>query len=373
MTEKKPVIPASAEPPFAAFLHQKGAALGIPLSGTFELTPQCNFNCKMCYVHQQKPAGNELTTAQWLKIAAEARKKGMLFLLLTGGEPLFRPDFKELYSQLTKMGFLISINTNGSLIDDEMLAFLTKNKPCRMNISLYGGCEETYRNLCGVSSFRRVADNIRALKEAGISVKLNASITPYNAEDIEKIYTFARDLEVHVQATTYMYPPVRINGERYGEAPARFNSSDAAKYMLQCREQYMTPEQLCRSAMNFCLDEDDEMSETSPGECMRCRAGKTAFWVTWDGRMLPCGMFPQEGYWIDKVGFEKAWEAVRADTASVRLPGKCADCSLKNACGACAAACYAETGTFYQVPEYICAMTRKLNQLTLEKYVRGDV
>jgi len=373
MKENKPLIPSATEPPFASYLHQKSAALGIPLSGTFELTPRCNFNCKMCYVHQQKPVGTELSTAQWITIAEAARKQGMLFLLLTGGEPLLRPDFRELYSRLTKMGFLISINTNGSLIDDEMLAFLIKNKPCRMNISLYGGSEETYRNLCGVSSFRQVTDNIRALKEAGISVKLNASITPYNAADIEKIYSFAWDLEVYVQATTYMYPPVRINGERYGEAPARFNSSDAARYMLHCREQYMTTEQLCRSAMNFCLDEDDEMSETAAGGGMRCRAGKTAFWITWDGRMLPCGMFPQEGHRIDKVGFEEAWEAVRADAASIRLPGKCAGCSLKNACGACAAACYAETGTFHQVPGYICAMTRELNQLTLEKYPKGDV
>ena len=372
MKENKAVIPSATEPPFAFFLHQRSAALGIPLSGTFELTPRCNFNCKMCYVHQQKPEGKELSTDQWLSIAQEARKMGMLFLLLTGGEPLLRPDFKELYSNLKRMGFLISINTNGSLIDEEMLAFLTREKPCRMNISLYGGCEETYRSLCGVTAFHRVTDNIRALKEAGISVKLNASITPYNAADIENIYSFARNLELHVQATTYMYPPVRINGERYGEAPARFNSSDAAKYMLRCREQHMTPEQLCRSAMNFCFDEEDENVSSLEGSGMRCRAGKTAFWVTWDGRMLPCGMFPQEGYRIGNVGFKKAWEAVRADTASIRLPGKCASCSLKNACGACAAACYAETGTFHQVPEYICTMTRVLNQLTLEKYGKGD-
>lgn len=373
MKEKKFVIPSATEPPFASFLHQRSAALGIPLSGTFELTPRCNFNCKMCYVHQQKPVGKELSTAEWIEIAENAKRKGMLFLLLTGGEPFLRPDFKELYTELKKMGFLISINTNGSLIDEEMLAFLIKNKPCRMNISLYGGCEETYRNLCGVSSFQQVTDNIRALKEAEIFVKLNASITPYNAADIEKIYSFARTLDVHVQATAYMYPPVRINGEQFGEAPARFNSNDAAKYMLRCREQYMTQEQLCRSAMNFCLDEDEEKSETVKGSGMRCRAGKTAFWVTWDGRMLPCGMFPQEGYRIDKVGFEKAWAAVRADAASIRLPGKCTNCSFRNACGACAAACYAETGTFHQVPEYICTMTRELNQLTLEKYGKGDI
>ena len=79
-----------------------------PLAGNFELTARCNFNCKMCYVHltaeEQQRRGRELTADQWLAIAEQARSRGMLFLLLTGGEPLIRTDFRYLLTELKKMG-----------------------------------------------------------------------------------------------------------------------------------------------------------------------------------------------------------------------------------------------------------------------------
>ena len=79
------------EPKVAKYLHMKGSQLGLPIGGTFELTPRCNFNCKMCYVHltqeEQERRGRELTTEEWLRIGKDAKDAGMVFLLLTGGEP----------------------------------------------------------------------------------------------------------------------------------------------------------------------------------------------------------------------------------------------------------------------------------------------
>ena len=236
----------------------------------------------------------------------------------------------------------------------------------RMNISLYGCSDETYGRLCGVPAYKQVKRNIIHLKEAGINIKLNASITPYNAEDIEGIYGFAEEHQLLVQATTYMYPPIRINGCEYGCAPARFTAEDAARYMLRCREQYMTPEQLRMLSVES-VDEDNDCSGAEDGEGMRCRAGKTAFWVTWDGRMIPCGMFPDEGYRIADMGFSAAWEAVKAYTKTIRMPKECTNCPDKKRCSACAASVIAETGYASVRPEYICRMTETLKRLTIEK------
>ena len=149
------MIRKSEEPYLSAYLHRKGQKLGLPIAGTFELTARCNFNCPMCYVHmtpeQLKTSGKqELTAQQWLDIAREARDRGMVFALLTGGEPLVRKDFFEIYDGMREMGILISINSNGSMLQGEILERFLETPPLRFNISLYGGNNETYRNMCGI-------------------------------------------------------------------------------------------------------------------------------------------------------------------------------------------------------------------------------
>lgn len=360
--------PKLVEPRWSTYIHAKGAKLGLPISGTFELTSRCNFRCRMCYVHDQQ--NSDMSAAEWIAIGQEAVKKGMVFLLLTGGEPFLRPDFPEIYESLYRSGLMISINTNASLIDDEMYNFLLRHPPSRLNITLYGCSDETYCRLCGVPAYEQVKHNILRLKHAGFNVKLNASITPYNAEDIEKIYAFGEEHQMPVQATTYMYPPVRTNDGCYGCAPARFTAEDAAAYMLKCREQYMTPEQLRNSSAASASEDTDCAAEE--GEHMRCRAGRTAFWVTWDGRMLPCGMFPCDGYRISDLGFDGAWEAVRAYTNTIRMPRECVGCPSRKQCSVCAASVIAETGDASVRPDYICRMTETLRRLTTEKYGKAE-
>ncbi len=107
-------------------LSRKCAHLGIPVSGIFELTPRCNLSCKMCYVRltpeQMEPLGRERTAQEWLSIGKDAKDAGMAFLLITGGEPTLRKDFAEIYEGLAQMGLSISVNTNGTLITDEIKA-----------------------------------------------------------------------------------------------------------------------------------------------------------------------------------------------------------------------------------------------------------
>ena len=141
------------EPPITEYLHAKASRLHIPLSGTFELTPVCNMNCKMCYVRMsraEQEAVHPLRTAkEWLELGKTARDRGMLYLLLTGGEPFLRPDFREILSGLHQMGLLITINSNGTLIDENVVEWLKESPPVRINITLYGASDETYERMCG--------------------------------------------------------------------------------------------------------------------------------------------------------------------------------------------------------------------------------
>lgn len=358
------------EPLWSTYIHAKAARLGIPLSGNFELTARCNFNCKMCYIHDgQPPREGELTAEEWLSIAKTARDNGMVFLLLTGGEPLIRKDFREIYKGLKELGLLISINTNASLITEDYVEFFRKDPPLRMNISLYGGCGDTYRALCGVDAFETVTRHIRALHEAGIQIRLNASLTPLNRADVPAIYAFGEELGIPVKGTAYMFPPTRIEGKPCENGYSRFTPEEAAACTLECREQFLTAEELAAGVKDLPRDPAEDCAD-GQGEKMRCRAGKTAFWITWDGRMLPCGMFPCEGIWLADTPFVQAWEATKTFVADITLPRECTDCPLRDQCPACAASCLAESGDTAVCPPYVCTMTKSLARMTADTYAR---
>lgn len=363
----------STEPRLSAYLHAKACRNGTPLSGNFELTARCNFDCKMCYVHlsaqEQRRCGRELDADEWLAVAEAARNRGMLFVLLTGGEPLIRPDFCYLLTELKKMGLLVSVNTNGSLIDKDLLDFFRHEPPFRFNISLYGGGNETYERLCGCPAFDRVAGNIRALKQLGVDVKINVSLTPYNAADMEKIYAAAQELGTPVQLAAYMFPPVRRSEDMVGQND-RFTSCQAAQYAVAWDKLRFSPEEFRQRAeamkKGLALPQK-EICEGTPGEGVACRAGRSAFWINWQGEMTPCGMMTHPKFSVPKLGFDEAWERTKAATEAIRLPSECAVCSSKHVCRACAAMCVTETGHFNVKPTYLCEMTQETVRLTLKE------
>ena len=356
----------TTEPRLSTYLHARACRTGTPLAGNFELTARCNFNCKMCYVHltaeEQQRRGRELTADQWLAIAEQARSRGMLFLLLTGGEPLIRTDFRYLLTELKKMGLLVSVNSNGSLIALDWLDFFRHEPPFRFNITLYGGSEETYERLCGRPMYSRVTENIRALRQLGIGVKLNASMTPYNVADMEAIYGMARELEIPMQLATYMFPPIRRDEALVG-CNDRFTACQAADYSVQWDRLRLEPEQFRQRAQamkqGMALPSEDEDCQGTPGEGVMCRAGRSAFWINWQGGMTPCGMMTQPLFSVPELGFAQAWERTRAATERIRLPGACAGCRLKEVCHACAAMCVTEPGRLDVRPEYVCRMAHE--------------
>ena len=221
-------------------MHRRAVAQGIPLSGTFELTPLCSMACKMCYVRispeELAATGKRLRTAdEWLALAREAKEQGMLLLLLTGGEPFLYPEFRRLYTELRQMGFVISINSNATLITEETVAWLKENPPQRINITLYGASDATYARLCGhPTGFTQVTRAIELLRDAGISVKLNCSVTPENVCDLEDIIAYSDEHKLVLQATSYMFPPLRRDAESVGRN-ARFAAEECARTEVKIR------------------------------------------------------------------------------------------------------------------------------------------
>ena len=348
------------------YLFYKAGQMGIPYSGCFELTSRCNLDCKMCYIHKREndceTIKKEWCTQKWIDLAKECEKKGMLNLLLTGGEPLIRKDFFEIYESCKKMGMMVSINSNATCIDQNVINYFKDNAPTRINITLYGACAETYARLCGDgAAYEKVINAILALKKMGVLVKLNYSVTPYNIQDLSKVYEFAKEHRLPIQCATYMFPPMR------------------ASEVAECSIERLTPEESARAQIEYdrmrfdkqelkqrwikqiqgldVVDPDKECQEV-PNTCLKCRAGSSTFWVTWDGKIRPCGMMTTPSIDLNQVPFEKAWDELRKKTKEIYIPTQCANCELRNVCDQCAAICHAENGVFTNVPVYMCDRTK---------------
>ena len=351
------------EPRLTEYLHMKASRTKTPISGTFELSPLCNMDCKMCYIKMSKEKQESIarlrTKEEWIELAQKAKEKGMLFLLLTGGEPFLVKDFKELYIELHKMGFCISINSNGTMIDEDVIEWLKHYPPMRINMTLYGASDETYTRLCkNPKGFTQVTKAISLLKENNIQVKLNCSVTPYNKDDLKQMMDFAEEHDLVIQATSYMFPPLRKDKTKIGQNN-RFNAEDAAlygAYISAYSNGFDRFKEYIESGQLALYDADDDCGVVE-GDHMRCRAGITSFWMTWEGKMIPCGMIPDGGLDPWEVGFDEAWENAKNIASEIKLPVKCAGCGKKDECKACAAMVYTETGTYDKVPQYRCEMT----------------
>lgn len=345
-------------------LHAKAAAAGIPLSGTFELTPCCNLSCKMCYVRKPmsevKAEGGLMDAAQWIELARVARDRGMLYLLLTGGEPLTHPQFKEIYTACRSLGLVVAVNTNGTLIDEDMLKFFSDNPPSRINMTLYGSSRETYGALCGMpEAYDRAINAIKGLTSEGVTLKLNCSVTKYNRHEIEDILNISREYGVILQATSYMFPPLRRIADSVGEND-RLSPEEDARCTLEIEKMRMSHEDFrrrCEDRIAGVLPMEENECMDAPSEHIRCRAGSTSFWIKWNGDINGCGMLPQSPANVKDSGFDAAWEKVREDTAKILMPAECTACTKRSSCVICAAACLCESGAFDKKPENLCKRT----------------
>ena len=355
-------MPDYAEPLMVKYLHDKGAREGIPVSGTFELTQRCNFNCEMCYVHDCKQKADPLSAENWLDLAQQAKDAGTVFLLLTGGEPLLREDFEQIYRALAKMGFLISINTNGSLLDRYKKLF-DELPPTRINVSLYGADNSAYKKLCGNEAFDRVLNSVKKMKELGISMRFNTIFTPQNISEHKKITDISKELLIPLKPSTYTYPSIRLDGEN---KDSRFSPEEAAEHIFAIDEYRFEKAFFTERAAKLTL-----LPKGPEENKVRCRAGRASYWITADGTMLPCGMMPSPSSKPLEIGLEKAWQNIRAATEQIRLPEECLTCKYAGICNVCAAMCKAETGDFSKMPHYICRMTKQLFTLA-ERSTRNN-
>lgn len=339
-----------------------------PANGTLELTPLCTMNCRMCYVRlsraEMEAQGRLRTAEEWIALGRQMERAGVLFLLLTGGEPLLHPEFREIYTALRRMGMILTVNTNGTLIDEEWAAFFGRQKPRRINVTLYGASRATYDALCGwADGYEKTVRALRLLKAAGVDVKINGSVTPLNVQDMDSIYALGRELDMPVHMDTYMVPCTRERSRAF-DAQARLHPEEAAQARVKALRAEMPEEQFRLFAAQVL--ERIRHPAFPYGREMSCMAGKCSFAVNWQGEMRPCVTLNAPSVPVFERGFEAAWQEITSAVQPMRIHEKCAVCALRPLCDTCAASAYWETGDCGGVPEYLCRYAQETARL-LEK------
>lgn len=337
------------------YLSYKARQTDTPIDGAFELTPFCNLDCKMCYVHlrpdQLQPGERLLTVEEWKSIIDQAIDAGMLYASLTGGECLTYPGFREIYLYLNSKGIKTSILTNGRLLTEETVALLAKYPPGVVQVSLYGSGEEAYERVCGHRAYQEVIDGILRAKQAGINMKIAITPNRYTQENIEELLERLYDLQLAYQIGGVTLAAREETGRKKAEFEIDLNSyiriqSENQKFIDSMGNKNLDIEQVL-----YAPCEEDSRKNGLP-----CGGGHSSFQVNWKGELGPCAPFVSEVHVpiLDR-GFDNALEQMREYMAVFHKPVECEQCELQKYCTSCPA------------EKTDCVLNGSLNRMVCEK------
>lgn len=334
---------------FVKKLHERINGL-YPISAQIELTYRCNLNCVHCYCKGYK-GGEELTASEWKNIIDELSSAGTIYLTITGGEPLLREDFLEIYKYAKKKGFLISLFTNGILLNDKLIKYLAEYPPYAIEITLNGASEETYESISRIKgSFKKAMRNIDKIVSLGLPLVLKAVGLKQNKEEVHTIKTFAEKLLGKKKFKFDSFITPKLNG---GKGPCRHRLSPEEIASIEKSD----PDMLKQREKEF---KKHKSYLREPEYKYHCNSWFKQFYITPYGRLRFCHTTDRYSSDLKKIPFTKGFfhkfPSILAE--KYKTDSKCIYCDLREFCHICPARAYLETGDEETPVPYFCELAR---------------
>jgi radical SAM protein with 4Fe4S-binding SPASM domain len=350
---------------WAKLLVARSGADRLPLIGSVELTHRCNLNCVQCYcnlpISDQQALRTELSFDEVRDILNQAAEEGCLWLLLTGGEPLVRMDFLDIYAHAKKNGMLVSLFTNGTLLNSEVADYLAEWPPRNVEITLHSASKETFERVTRVpGSYHRCMRGIELLLERDIPLKLKTTVTTLNRHELDDTTAYAESLGVEHRFDALLIP--RLDGSKDPYA-FRLTPDELVSLDREDGQRRLELERLCR----------DVWGHSSNEMLYICGAGKWSFHVDPCGRLGLCIMNRAHTYDLKAGSFRSAWREFIPGVRSLRRQQdvECRTCPAIALCGQCPAWSYLEHRDLETPVEYLCEVAHCRAEAFRPQYERG--
>jgi radical SAM protein with 4Fe4S-binding SPASM domain len=330
-------------------VHAVSAIKRLPLSGSIELTQRCNLRCAHCYVGDARcgsQAQPELSTAEFYSILDKVADAGCLWLLLTGGEPLVRPDFLDIYSYARRKGLILNFFTNATMLTPQIADALAEMPPHMTEVTLYGNTAETYERVTGIpGSYARCRRGIDLLLGRGFPLKLKTMAISLNHHELQGMKDFAKSLGVDFRFDPLLFPALD-----HGTAPrlVRLTPQQVLQHDLEDPERMSSWQELAGRYSG--------RRPTDSRHLYACGAGKNTFHIDPFGYLFPCIISRSEGYDLRQGSFAEGWETFMGKLRSREVAGerRCSTCSLMPLCGQCPGWAGLENNDLQQPVDYLC-------------------
>ena len=358
----------------AARAFEERTGVKAPRIVAWEITRSCNLACAHCRAAARcEPYPGELSLDECKALIDDIASIADPILILTGGEPLLRADIWDIVDYAHERGLHPVIGTNGTLIDDDCAARIAAHGIPRVSVSLdfpTAEGQDAFRGKAG--TFEEAIAGIRRLREQGVGVQVNSTVTKMNKHLLDDLHALAlgegavafhpfllvptgrgEDL-LHVELSPEEYEEVLVWAYRCQKtSPLHFKPTDAPQY-------YRIIRQMCA------LEGREVTPETYGLEAMTrgCLGGITFAFISHVGDVQPCGYFDMQLGNVKDEPFSKIWEnsPVFDDLRHFdRLRGKCGACEYRAVCGGCRARALAATGDYLASEPYCAYRPRAMN------------
>jgi radical SAM protein with 4Fe4S-binding SPASM domain len=351
-------IPEISYNEFGERLREKLAQRRYPISGSLELTYRCNLRCQHCYLafgHNGIPDQQELSLAEIRNILDQAADEGLLWLLVTGGEPLVRKDFKEIWKAAFSRGLIVNLFTNGTLLTPQLADFLAEWQPASIEITLYGHTRQTYESVTGIpGSFDRCRRGIELLLERKMRVNLKTMVLTLNAHELWEMEAYALSL-----GCGFRYDPMVNAGFGNCSRPAQLRLSPE-----QVVEVYKHNAKAVEEWQNLYVR---YASQPHKASFYTCGAGLKSFHIDPYGKMSVCILSRAQSYDLRqgtfREGFYEVFPQILGQPVAENAP--CSGCNLRPVCNQCTGWAEMENGDPQERVLFACQVAHQLAQ-TLE-------
>jgi radical SAM protein with 4Fe4S-binding SPASM domain len=336
---------------FSLGLHRYFGDKRVPVEASLEITRRCPLECQHCY--NNLPMGDlaarnrELSKQEYEQLLTELADMGVIWILFTGGEIFARKDFLEIYTFAKRKGFIITLFTNGILINEKIADYLSEYPPFAIEITLYGRTKETYEALTQLSgSSDRCMRGIHLLLDRGLPLKLKTVGTRINAHEVVAMREFAElELGVDFKFDSLLNPRIDCS-----QAPLEVRLSPEEVVALDLHWPKMASEYRQ-------LLEQSTLRPAEPSKTVYvCGGGVKSFAIDPYGHMSICVISHRETYDIRQGSVREGWDQflLKVRQQERTQPSKCDSCRIRSVCSTCPATGELESGDPQSPVEFLC-------------------